>query len=337
MAMNQPWYEKWKEEIDLATRRMRASIRAGLPGANDESQAFFLTSAMNLVYESNCMENAGLSRSDTRKVLLESDFALKSPEADVFHRQAATKFKEVIEAAGSGEGIHFFAGKKRSYREVYLHYAAISVSLERIIRLLKACLGDQGKHPTQDRSCIVRNSLEDQPFNEYLLRELHFIMGNGLMPRDAGVEAGFYRKDIRTTGSGVAFTAPENIGMAMQSFVARANELLLSNENPIMKAAKISYDFLMIHPFPDFNGRMSRLIMNMVLQYDGPPFFVALRSNAKEKHRYLTALRHADRGKITSYACLIARAVNEGFEQLNRNLERAGLPMIEPAGDQAPG
>ena len=177
-------------------------------------------------------------------------------------------------------------------------------------------------------------------------------MARGLLPRDARVEAGFWRIDNRTTDFQTAFPAPENIPKAMELFIRNANhlmesfrtlwfslyfqigqnasELMASNENPVLNAARISYDFVAIHPFPDFNGRLSRLIMNMVLRAYGLRFYAVLRGSAKEKHRYLTALRHANRGKISSYACLIARAVNDGFDQLNTNLKKAGL---RPIGD----
>ena len=94
-------------------------------------------------------------------------------------------------------------------------------------------------------------------------------------------------------------------------------------------AAEVSYRFVRIHPFPDGNGRVSRLLMNLVLFLWGLPFPITLRGDGKERHRYKQALRRADRGKLDRYECLIARAVVGSFENLNVNLALAGELTIE--------
>jgi Fic family protein len=114
----------------------------------------------------------------------------------------------------------------------------------------------------------------------------------------------------------------------MKEFIKRSNKTLHSNEEPVIKAARISHDFVSIHPFPDFNGRISRLIMNMVLLHEGLPFMVAIRGDKRGKHKYIYALKRANRGKIDAYACLIAKAVNDAFDQINRNLKLAGIDPI---------
>lgn len=155
-------------------------------------------------------------------------------------------------------------------------------------------------------------------------------MAKDLLPKDAEVRAGFYRIDNRTTDFQTAFPAHENVPKAMENFIIHSNKLINSDENPVIKAAKISHDFVAIHPFPDFNGRMSRLLMNMVLLREGLPFLVALKGNKKEKHKYMNAIRRANRGKIDRYACLIAIAINNALKELNANLEKAGIKPISP-------
>ena len=90
-------------------------------------------------------------------------------------------------------------------------------------------------------------------------------------------------------------------------------------------AAIISYKFVWIHPFPDFNGRMSRLIMNYVLHCAGKTLPIDLRGGSKNKHKYIWALKQANRNKITPLASLIAQRRTEIFENLERNLISAGF------------
>ena len=51
----------------------------------------------------------------------------------------------------------------------------------------------------------------------------------------------------------------------MKRFVVFADKVMESDETMAMKAAKISHRFVEIHPFSDFNGRLSRLLITMVL------------------------------------------------------------------------
>jgi hypothetical protein len=68
-----------------------------------------------------------------------------------------------------------------------------------------------------------------------------------------------------------------------------------------------------IHPFIDGNGRVGRLILNVVLVRLGwPPAIIVKR----QRDRYLDALGRADSGDPGPLAELIARAVLENLERL---------------------
>lgn len=67
--------------------------------------------------------------------------------------------------------------------------------------------------------------------------------------------------------------------------------------HPVHLAAEFHYRFVLIHPFDDGNGRVSRLVMNYILQkFDFP--MVVVKSSDKEG--YLTALQKADTGDLKS-------------------------------------
>lgn len=88
---------------------------------------------------------------------------------------------------------------------------------------------------------------------------------------------------------------------------------------PILTAARVSYDFVAIHPYGDGNGRVSRLLMNLVLWGHFPPVY--LKADKKGRHRYAQALRRGDRGNVKPLAALIALSLTEIFQKLLRSLE----------------
>lgn len=74
--------------------------------------------------------------------------------------------------------------------------------------------------------------------------------------------------------------------------------------HPVIVAAKLHYEFVLIHPFDDGNGRVARLIMNYHLLKNGYPPIVI---KSKDKKNYLTALAKADAEDFESFADYIGQ------------------------------
>jgi fido (protein-threonine AMPylation protein) len=79
-------------------------------------------------------------------------------------------------------------------------------------------------------------------------------------------------------------------------------------DHPIVRAAMHHAWFERIHPFVDGNGRVGRLLLNFMLLQKGYPPAIIL---AKQRARYLQALRQADGGNPNALAEVIARAVSQ--------------------------
>ncbi len=83
------------------------------------------------------------------------------------------------------------------------------------------------------------------------------------------------------------------------SRVVGAMERLISTINamrgvhPVTKASIFHAFFEQIHPFPDGNGRVGRILMNFILVAHGMPN-VAIKGTATEKDAYFKALEEAD-------------------------------------------
>jgi fido (protein-threonine AMPylation protein) len=88
--------------------------------------------------------------------------------------------------------------------------------------------------------------------------------------------------------------------------------------DPIMAAARVSHRFVVIHPYADGNGRVSRLLMNLVLLNTHLP--VPLKADSDGRHKYIQAIRRADNGNLEPMACLIARSLIEAYNKTIRTL-----------------
>ncbi len=69
-------------------------------------------------------------------------------------------------------------------------------------------------------------------------------------------------------------------------------------DHPLITAAYLHYRFVIIHPFDDGNGRVSRLLMNYHLMKKGfPPLII----RSEDKSNYLYALNQADTGNTQAF------------------------------------
>lgn len=76
--------------------------------------------------------------------------------------------------------------------------------------------------------------------------------------------------------------------------------------HPVTLSAIFHHKFVLIHPFDDGNGRLSRLLMNyMLLRYGFPPIVI----KSVDKSKYLNALRLADAGNFEAFIDFIADQV----------------------------
>ncbi len=97
------------------------------------------------------------------------------------------------------------------------------------------------------------------------------------------------------------------------------NIVSISNElNPILLAALFHHRFVWIHPFFDGNGRVARLIMNLILMSKGYPPAIILKEDRK---KYYDALNKANNGNYTKFFQLILQA-----EERSLNIYLSAFP-----------
>jgi len=141
---------------------------------------------------------------------------------------------------------------------------------------------------------------------------LHRLLMMGIMPaHKCGV---FRKKGVHVSNPDVFFPPAEAITSLMAEFCHDFPHLANPNQDRVLNAAKVSFRFVRMHPYADGNGRVSRLLMNLVLFGKYPPVY--LKADKKGRHRYSQALRRADRGNIYPLASLIALSLIDVYKKI---------------------
>jgi hypothetical protein len=168
------------------------------------------------------------------------------------------------------------------------------------------------------------------PMNIPYIHLLHTLATMGLSPTE---ESGHFRTtQVHVGNPDLIFPVPSLVPNLMAefcrqfraplvNFLAPPNtppelpaQLMCSPADLLLLAVEQSHHFVRIHPYRDGNGRVSRLLMNLVLRFVYPPVY--LKADKKGRHRYSQALRRADNGKFKPLASLILMSLDDIYDKL---------------------
>lgn len=141
------------------------------------------------------------------------------------------------------------------------------------------------------------------PIGEDTLCQLHRLLMQGILSD----EAGRYRTvPVFIRGSMHVPPNPARVPELMAAFMKQLAEHDPS-DHPVRFAARAHIDLAAIHPFVDGNGRVCRLLVNVLLMRDGwPPALYT----ATHRAAYLKALEDAQfRGQAEAFVQITAEAV----------------------------
>lgn len=160
-----------------------------------------------------------------------------------------------------------------------------------------------------------------EPLTEVVIRELHRILlvesyeVNAVTPDGRPtrrrIAIGQYKtapNHVRTTtGEFHYYASPEETPAQMGDLMAwYRREIEIGALHPLLLAATFHYRFVAIHPFDDGNGRMARLLMNLLLMQHG---YVPIVIRLESRGDYLLALETADAGDLSDFVALIGEAL----------------------------
>lgn len=151
-------------------------------------------------------------------------------------------------------------------------------------------------------------NLADQrsPITAVTIRDLHRLVMDRLLDN-----AGRWRTlPVSIRGARLRPPPAAQVPVLMEQWVAWVNGP--GQDYPtVLRATIAHHGFEAVHPFEDGNGRVGRLLLNLLLMRDGFPPALLLR---EWRTGYIQALATADAGNYNTLANLLGRAVERGLD-----------------------
>lgn len=140
---------------------------------------------------------------------------------------------------------------------------------------------------------VLRRAAAREELTLELIRSIHKLATYGLNDKD--YQPGNWKtrpsKTASRRGHAFQYASPEAVPDLMAKLTHGLKERLLAKTHPIEAAAWFAYNFHLIHPFNEGNGRLLRLLATFLLARAG---YVALIIDAADRGAYLDALRACD-------------------------------------------
>lgn len=150
---------------------------------------------------------------------------------------------------------------------------------------------------------------DTEPIGEREIREIHSLVMKG----QGDAEIGAYRTlDVMAAGTEFRYPSWLTVPDRMAAFSASLSAE--TEEHPIARAAQAHLEFVTIHPFRDGNGRVGRLLLNLLLLRYGYPIAVI---PVERRSEYIDALVAAQmRDERTALIDLIASTVEASLRDV---------------------
>lgn len=260
-----------EDPATIISKARRESQKGGM-AAFEEVWEKLEISLITLVYGSNLIESAGTNFRLTLKIC-QDIFRGKEVDPNIDARDP--EYQQYIESLVNTHRKGNTPNVIRSRREVINHAKALNFLVDRVV-------------------------LDDLPLSEDLILRAHRILQDNI--DDGDVLPGQYR-DHEVA---VSYTKPgqkrqhsmciraKAVPHYMREMVKHLHNDIKTAEatedlDPYTLAARYHHQFVMIHPFGDGNGRMSRMILNvLLLKYAG---HLSIIGNDGDKDEYLEIVR----------------------------------------------
>ena len=149
----------------------------------------------------------------------------------------------------------------------------------------------------------MMNLVQKNDISENEILKLHHIFYIKIDEKNAGK---YRTSKVFISGSHYPLPNPEKISNLMKRLIPNIAQKRES-EHPVIAAARAHLEFVFIHPFINGNGRVARLLMNLILLQEG--YNIALISPVL-RAEYITSLEAAHEND-EKFLTLIVRCVYE--------------------------
>lgn len=105
---------------------------------------------------------------------------------------------------------------------------------------------------------------------------------------------------------------------ALEQLPAKVSDAYITDMTGLL--ALFQHRFVVIHPFVDYNGRMSRMFTNYLLMREElPTIEIPVTTNLLRK-QYIQALQKADEGNYQALQDVLGKAMNESLESIGKSV-----------------
>jgi len=184
-----------------------------------------------------------------------------------------------------------------------------------------------------------------QLITERVVKKLHQMIIPDPFDEEMEVNPGVYKTEpnevilnpefTHSIGEKVEFLEPEKVAEELNKLITKTNNLLNPPKrqkekytlHPLLIAAAFHLEFELIHPFNDGNGRLGRILMNLILMQCGyPPVLIKL----DERDEYLNSLNKARNEGIEIFTEFLGKCL---IRSLKLYMDAAEGKPIEEKGD----
>lgn len=160
------------------------------------------------------------------------------------------------------------------------------------------------------KKCIEK----EESLNEDKIKDIHEILTENIM------QGGIYRStDVIITGAKHTPPTPNDMFMQLRFFYEDL-EKNMKDMDAITLAAWTHAEFVKIHPFPDGNGRTSRLIMNYQLMKKG---YLPVVIKVEDRLEYYEALDlYATTGDLKPFEELVEKLEEKRLIEINEIIKQ---------------
>jgi Fic family protein len=137
----------------------------------------------------------------------------------------------------------------------------------------------------------------DKPLTEPFVKQTQAILTLNTIKFTKGYDPGEYTRTQMAAGDTVFGDFEVSIERMPQLMRSTEDAIAKGNLHPLEISARFHKFFIYLHPFPDGNGRVGRLISNYILARLGQPHLII---RAADKAGYIDALKLSDKHRDTS-------------------------------------
>ena len=161
----------------------------------------------------------------------------------------------------------------------------------------------------------------NKPITENDIRQLHLLILRGI--DDDG--AGTYRPvPVEISGSAFKPPGPESVAPEMRDFASWLSDASTPGDEAFASVdglitAAVAHTWLVrVHPFIDGNGRVARLLMNLILMRYGFPIAIISK---EDRLRYYDTLEESQSSDLSPFINLLTECIEESLEEYEHAAE----------------